>query len=168
MLRTTMSTFLLLGVEACTITPYEGQTFSWGVPIFVSGYTDSGSTPVTVEAFDFRTNGWTQVGAAVSTATPTYPVGAYGDSPALFYWSTSVVLADPASEHSDLAQGDPRSWSARIRARNLFTGTNLVGGDSESLGCFLGDIPYTGTFLPTALDCGFSRTEIGIGGYIVF
>ena len=67
----------------------------------------------------------------------------------------------------DRASGPPHNYVSSLRARNLQNGIQLVGGYGDSLGCFLGEVPYTGDFEGTAWSCGYQLQQITVGDWII-
>ena len=65
---------LTLG-QACVIQPYSGEIVGNYGQFTVAGYTDTASSLVVVEAYNWTTGGWAQLGTATTGTSPSYGAG---------------------------------------------------------------------------------------------
>lgn len=155
---------LLALAQACVIQPYNGEIVGKYSTFTVAGYTDQANASVRVEAFNFVTSGWETIGTTTAGASPQYAAGHWSsDSPALYYYSVTVRVADQAIPATDQRWTGWPDGSAKLRIRNTSKNTTLYSGDYQSLSCFLTTIEPTADFEATAYDCGYDSTELWVG-----
>lgn len=154
---------LLAFGQACVIQPYDGEIVgNYGV-FTVAGYTDTASSLVVVEAYNWTTGGWEQLGSATTGTSPSYAAGHWSaDSPDLYYFSTSVAVADAAIPATHQRWTGWPDGSAKLRIRNVTKGTSLYRGEYESLSCFLTTIEPSSNFAATAYNCGYDDVELWV------
>lgn len=147
--------------SGCVVAPYDGQNIGvYDASFNITGYTDSPNAQLTIKALDFVDNTWDTIGTTSSWSSPSFPAGYFStNSPALYYYATTVQIANPA---------DPASYQrwqgnhATVRVANNNNATNLVGGPYGAVGCFFSEISPTDDFYATAWSCGFQDADIDL------